>query len=426
MKEKNMEAALNGCKTATDVIEKTKHSKADIPKPSKPKFKASGKASNGSNKKLISLPAEPSCMLIPSSTGSRKFKLQLFPIDCETKNILEQNDHNPFLELILTTNKKISSVVKHLAEKWRDSFIATAGGIMLFPYYARCDNLVGVHRWTSNDTHITAADVYNLIGTPSVFRLRYGFLSNPESVSNKRPPPQLEENFHFKRRVTETNLSSLPDSKREKGSISLNELSFDNTAGSQQNNISSKPAPLPSWLDSISNVSFGTLLSEASPYLEGGNPSSQNKNLQVLQASITCDSFDAAIGALIAHQQPLDNQAGAPKATNHPSIWDGEETCHAFAVQKSAPLAGIEHLCRKEVADLQTVETDNAERKNEMMPPKEESNLLTNLDLSLPEPVGPFENVVPCSRPSGGGTDSIGFSGLLSTSLDAFQNFSVF
>lgn len=37
----------------------------------------------------------------------------------------------------------------------------------------------------------------------------------------------------------------------------------------------------------------------------------------------------------------------------------------------------------QEVANLQTVDTDKAERKNEMMPPKEESNLLTNLDLSL-------------------------------------------
>lgn len=90
-------------------------------------------------------------------------------------------------------------------------------------------------------------------------------------------------------------------------------------------------------------MSFGALLSEASPYLEGGNPSSQNKNLQVLQSAITCDSFDAAIGALIAGQKPLNNHVGPPKATNHPSIWDGEETCHAFAVQNSAPSAGIEH-----------------------------------------------------------------------------------
>lgn len=83
-----------------------------------------------------------------------------------------QNDHNPYLELTLTTNKKISSVVKHLAEKWIGNFSATAGVIMLFPYNARPDNLVEVHRWTLNDTHTTAADVYNAIGTPSVFRLR--------------------------------------------------------------------------------------------------------------------------------------------------------------------------------------------------------------------------------------------------------------
>jgi hypothetical protein len=37
------------------------------------------------------------------------------------------------------------------------------------------------------------------------------------------------------------------------------------------------------------------------------------------------------------------------------------------------------------------------------------------------EPVGPSENMIPCSRPSGGGSDSVGFSGLLPTSLDAFQ-----
>jgi hypothetical protein len=74
--------------------------------------------------------------------------------------------------LTLATNKKISSVVKHLAEKWIDSFSATAGGIMLFPYNARPGNLVEFHRWTSNDTHITAVDVHNVIGSPSVFRLR--------------------------------------------------------------------------------------------------------------------------------------------------------------------------------------------------------------------------------------------------------------
>jgi hypothetical protein len=63
---------------------------------------------------------------------------------------------------------------------------------------------------------------------------RYGFFSNAESASNKRLLPQLEENFHLKKRLTETNLTSLPDLNGEKGSGSPNELSFDNTLRSQQ------------------------------------------------------------------------------------------------------------------------------------------------------------------------------------------------
>ncbi|KAJ4765928.1 TSL-kinase interacting protein 1 [Rhynchospora pubera] len=419
MKGTKMKGAVDGCKTATDTTVTAKHDKVDIQKP--PKFKAPGKATNRCNKKLT---AEPSSTPIQCLMESGKFKLQLFPIDSETKNVLEQNDHNPYLELTLATNKKISSVVKHLVEKWRDSFSATALGIMLFPYNARSDNLIGVHKWTLNDTHTTAADVYNMIGTPSVFRLRYGFFSNCESASNEGLPPYLEENFHLKESVPERDLSPFPDLSGEMVSIGQNEPSFDNTGGAHQN-VPSKPAPLPSWLDSISNMSFGALLSQTSPYLEGGNPPSQNKNLQVLQATMTCDSFDAAIGALIARQQPTSNHMPPPKAVNQPSIWDGEETCHSFAVQKAAPFARVDHaphnnaLCSKELTDLQTeitAETDNAETKNEMMPLNEESNPLAKLDLSLPEPMVPFEN--PCSRPPGSSTDSIGFSGLLSTSLD--------
>jgi hypothetical protein len=45
MKDKKMEAALDGCKTATDVVIKAKHSKADIQKPSKLKFKSPGRFS---------------------------------------------------------------------------------------------------------------------------------------------------------------------------------------------------------------------------------------------------------------------------------------------------------------------------------------------------------------------------------------------
>jgi hypothetical protein len=69
----------------------------------------------------------------------------------------------------------------------------------------------------------------------SVFSVnRYGFLSNPESASNKRLLRQFEENFYLKRPLTETNLTSPPEFNGEKGLVSPNELSFGNTEGSQQ------------------------------------------------------------------------------------------------------------------------------------------------------------------------------------------------
>jgi hypothetical protein len=85
-------------------------------------------------------------------------------------------------------------------------------------------------------------------------------------------------------------------------------------------------APL-SWLDCISNISFGTLLSEAAPSQDSKQlPSQINSGLQ--QIPVTCDSFDAAIASLIARQQG-NNQ---PRLSN-PSLWEAEETCHAFSFQ---------------------------------------------------------------------------------------------
>ena len=88
-------------------------------------------------------------------------------------------------------------------------------------------------------------------------------------------------------------------------------------------------APL-SWLDSISNVSFGALLSEAAPSQDSKQLPSQNI-LSLQQIPATCDSFDAAIASLIARQQAINQ----PKVSN-PSLWEAEETCHAFAFQNQA------------------------------------------------------------------------------------------
>ena len=43
---------------------------------------------------------------------------------------------------------------------------------MLFPYGIQRENLVNYPRWTQEST-LSAADIYAMIGSPPIFRLRY-------------------------------------------------------------------------------------------------------------------------------------------------------------------------------------------------------------------------------------------------------------
>ncbi|KAK6942778.1 hypothetical protein RJ641_028155 [Dillenia turbinata] len=118
---------------------------------------------------------------------SMKLKLQLFPIDENTCKALEEDKHNPHLELTLSMRKKISSVLEHLNRKWGNSRIA-CGELVLFPYNVQRESLVSYHKWTQ-DSIVSAADVYAMIGSPPWFRLRYGWFSNTELETLKCQAP---------------------------------------------------------------------------------------------------------------------------------------------------------------------------------------------------------------------------------------------
>ncbi|MBA0592273.1 hypothetical protein Gorai_009257 [Gossypium raimondii] len=122
---------------------------------------------------------------------STKIKLQLFPIDESTRLGLEKDGFHPYLELTLSARKKISSVLKHLGSKWGSSSIAV-GEPMLFPYVAEC--LTG-YRWTRNDICISASDVYAAIGSPAVFRLRYGWMSDSNLETKTLGQPSVSAPF---------------------------------------------------------------------------------------------------------------------------------------------------------------------------------------------------------------------------------------
>lgn len=96
--------------------------------------------------------------------------------------MVSQDKHNPYLELTLSTRKKISSVLDHLNRKWGNSNVAS-GELTLFHYSVQRDNLMGYPRWTQ-DSIVSAADVYATIGCPPVFRLRFLLIFNSNIMSH--------------------------------------------------------------------------------------------------------------------------------------------------------------------------------------------------------------------------------------------------
>ncbi|KAF9680256.1 hypothetical protein SADUNF_Sadunf06G0102400 [Salix dunnii] len=342
---------------------------------------------------LSHLPASLLDYVESSAHNNTKLKLQLFPIDDGTRKALEMDKHNPHLELTLSTRKKISSVLEHLNRKWGNSTVAS-GELMLFPYIVNRENLVGCQRWTQ-DSLVNAADVYFSIGSPLVFRLRYGWFSNAnfasvtlrtpstysclpdggnekgkamDSVSTNEPSTGdqfLEDPCRDCPTSMNSNHASTPDSAEE--SNEKNEFiatgpinkSFDTAAntywhrteiddrtstqqledvdGLRLSNVNVLSAG--EWADSLTDASIGDLLSEL-PHEADFNcaelPNVQS-NQCLQQIPFSCDSFDAAIAAHISrHQSKMGFFSSVTSHTS--SIWDGEETCDAFAFQRNHSL----------------------------------------------------------------------------------------
>ncbi|XP_011030216.1 PREDICTED: TSL-kinase interacting protein 1-like [Populus euphratica] len=338
----------------------------------------------------------PSLRCVESNAlTNMKLKLQLFPIDDGTRRALEMDKHNPHLELTLSTRKKISSVLEHLNRKWGDSTVAS-GELMLFPYGVNRENLVGYQRWTQ-DSLVSAADVYFSIGSPPVFRLRYGWFSSVnfasvtlqapstysclpvggnekektmDSVSAAEPStsdqfekpenpcrdcPTSENNNHASilHSAGVTNNEFVATGPRNKlvksfdpaANISLHRKEADDRTNMQQledvdgrlSNVN--PLSAGEWADSLTNASIGDLLSEL-PHVANHNciePLIVQSNQCLQEIPFSCDSFDAAIAAHISrHQGKMGFHSAVASHTS--SIWDGEETCDAFAFQKNHSL----------------------------------------------------------------------------------------
>ncbi|KAF8683492.1 hypothetical protein HU200_044400 [Digitaria exilis] len=283
------------------------------------------------------------------SQAPAKLKLQLFPINEATRKALEKDEHNPHLELTLSSRKKISSVLEHLNRKWGNSNI-TYGELTLFPYCAHQEDLTTYQRWTTRDT-VAVADVFLSVNSPSVFRLRYGWFSLaeleagvseislthfescmiPEDIQVKSPsgdkPCAPKDTKNTELPVKPTNALPSQFGSQKQVQVIVTQAFEDD----QRMNCAAISEG--EWADTLTDISVGYLLTEASKgaHLDCLGTSSV-KNALYLENPCSYDSFDAAVALHVSRYQASEQ----PTHTSHSTIWGAEETCDEFSFNLSA------------------------------------------------------------------------------------------
>lgn len=245
----------------------------------------------------------------------KKIKLQLFPMNKSTRQRLEKDGCNPFQELTLSAQKKISSVIKHLNTKWSTSSLGL-GKLLLFPYNTNTENIASQKRWSSKDTNVSAGEVYAAIGSPAIFRLRYDWLSDLKLKAFEVPDISLPSGMHSQSRGIKRIFAAAMDTandkaegakltteeliepicKNEHGNVTENQNMALNTPVDhmvdeiRKQNVPSKMEN--PWNDILTNLSIGGLFSEAS--MPGKIRNSGNKlDLQPMQlvSDISCGAL---------------------------------------------------------------------------------------------------------------------------------------
>ncbi|KAJ8544094.1 hypothetical protein K7X08_028605 [Anisodus acutangulus] len=294
-----------------------------------------GNLSAGENDGILPLQASKvSCQKLPGRTtcspvtkghaaagsqqlGSyKKIKLQLFPINKRTRQRLEKDGCNPFQELTLSAQKKISSVIKHLNTKWSSSSLGL-GELLLFPYDTNTGNIASQKRWSSKDTNISAGEVYAAIESPAIFRLRYGWFSDLKLKAFEVPdisqPSGLRSQSRGTKRIFAAAMDitndkvegaklkneelSKPICKDEHANVIVNQKMASNIPVDHKVEVRKQNVPSMMenpWDDILTNLSIGGLFSEAS--LQGKISKSENKlDLQPIQFV-----SDISIGGLLS------------------------------------------------------------------------------------------------------------------------------
>ncbi|KAJ4773109.1 TSL-kinase interacting protein 1 [Rhynchospora pubera] len=356
-----------------------------------------------------------------------KLKLQLFPINEATRKALEKDSHNPHLELTLSGRKRIASVLEHLNRKWGNSDVA-CGELVLLPYSASIGDL-NSQRWTLKDT-VVAADVFVSVGSPSVFRLRYGWFTNSEIASSNSVIAQgIQTGNHF------LSPSSNRCLQQSMARCLIGPNAVEEVCGNQENNVVC-PGDLSTreWADSLTNISVGYLFSEASraAHLDCAE-SSVNKNAQIEEAAQSIDSFDATIAAHLS-------------SANNGSLFGADETRDGFSFFCNVKIneeactnsLGYQGLRKGSSGNMAANDIDCAikEANDDHEPEAKDSSSDDNnentpndtsfTDIYWPDSLGPLDLDVPSFRYQGpelGFSDSLNsLTRMMASSCDGFRN----
>ncbi|KAF3579967.1 hypothetical protein DY000_02029235 [Brassica cretica] len=380
----------------------------------------------------------------------------------ERTSINKDKKHNPHLELTLSNRKKISSVLEHLNRKWGSSSCA-CGELMLFPYNARKETVALHQRWTS-DSFLSAVEVYSMVGSPSLFRLRYGWFVQDASgsfisqVPTSASYPSLEDNMNVDAANEDNMLLTESGPLSNKRPTSEQATSVVCAAAEARDNYEPASAAITpfdhlssvntlsagAWADSLTNISVGDLLSEAPDCVDP--PAAEGSHCLLRDVSFASDSFDAAIAAHILRHQ--NKPSGLiPVTSGSSSLWDDEDTRDAFSFQKTrrANLSKFADVASNgepsQVVEATSGDEGPCNLPDQQGDPMEEGpadpptmdspgkTIYGLADVYWPDSLGPLDLDIRSSKYAEdlNLSDSLGgLSRLIATSLDAFQNCSLF
>lgn len=131
-----------------------------------------------------------------------RLMLQLFPIDASTRAALVAGGFNPHLELTFRAKKSVTGLMQHLATKWAAALPHLPPGLdpktsvlQLYPFEAT-SAAEATGAWNGRHEGVTATDIFDALGRPAAFRVRYGWVVEAEAAARPRlapPPPPVHQ-----------------------------------------------------------------------------------------------------------------------------------------------------------------------------------------------------------------------------------------